>query len=434
MPRPFAAATEQGRGVPRPYIMGKPVYLVGHAQEIGAIQGQYQHRVLEERVTRVLSRADDISHRPYLILKERADRFHRVLERMAPHWLEEAQGMAQSANLEDWHVLALNCLPPDFWGQSYQPALLGNMTISEMVNPYDAQGIEIAVGGDCTSFFALGESVLGSETLLHKSRDERDEVQCVYIKQTDGRFRFVGGGDIGNLGTAHLHTENFWAGANNTGSDVAPEEFVDCAFSDSHALRYFAENCKTLDDIVPACQTLIDHEALSGGGFEKGSIFLFADQSRGLVIEATSRRMAHQWFQGDEVVVRTNHFLLPAMIEYSKLDHEGSLIRYQRCCELLEAANGTLTLSGCAEIARDRMNAPHAICRNPSDKVNGVTVSTSTATISKSDDRRCQTHFRNGHPSFTPGVILSPIDRVCDSDLLSGAHNQISRNERGFEV
>ncbi|HVF84424.1 MAG TPA: C45 family autoproteolytic acyltransferase/hydrolase, partial [Abditibacteriaceae bacterium] len=384
--------------------MGQPVYLVGNAREVGAHQGQYQHRVLEERISRTLRRADDISHQPYLMLKERADRFHRVLETVAPHWIEEAQAISEAANIELWQLLALNCLPPNFWGQSYiPPPLDGQPMTSNIVNPYEAQGVEVAVGGDCTSFFVLGESVLGGETLLHKSRDERDEVQCVSIKAVENHFRFVGGGDIGNLGTAHLHTENFWAGANNTGSDVSPEEYVDCALSDSHALRLFAENCRTLDDIVAICEDLISRELLGGGGFEKGSIFLFADESRGLVIEATSRRMAHQWFEGDETVLRTNHFLLPAMIEYSKCDHEGSLIRYKRCSQLLEDASGTLTLSGCAEIARDRDNAPHAICRNPSDHLGSVTVSTSSATISSHDDRRSQTHFRNGHPSFTPG-------------------------------
>ena len=413
--------------------MGQPVYLVGKAREIGAIQGELQYRVLEERVTRTLRRASETSQ--IETMKTRAQRFLRVLERVAPPWIEEAQAISDASDIALWQVLALNCLPPNFWGQSYlAPPLDGRAMTSDIVNPYEAQGVEVAIGGDCTSFFALGESVLGGETLLHKSRDERDEVQNIHIKAIDNHFRFVGGADIGNLGTAHLHTENFWAGANNTGSDVSPREFVDCAFSDSHALRYFAENCKMLDDIVPLCQTLIDSETLGGGGFEKGSIFLFADESRGLVIEATSRRMAHRWFENDETVVRTNHFLLPEMIEYSKRDHEGSLIRFERCAELLEQASGTLTLSGCAEIARDRTNAPHAICRNPSDQLGSVTVSCSTATISKHDDRRSQTHFRNGHPAFTPGVILSPIDRVCDSDLLSGAHNELGRSQRGFEV
>ena len=397
------------------------------------MQGALQHRVLDERVRRTLRRADETSQRENL--RERAARFGRVLEMCAPQWIEEAQTISDKAQIELWQLLALNCLPPNFWKNEYVPPPLDSSELlGEIVNPYDAQGVEVAIGGDCTSFFALGESVLGGETLLHKSRDERDEIQCAYIKQLDGAFRFVGSGDIGNLGTCHLHSENFWAGANNTGSDVSPDEYVDCTLSDAHALRYFAENCKTIDDIIPACENLIENNWLGGGGFEKGNIWLFADESRGLLIEATSRNMAHRWFENDEICIRTNHFLLPQMIEYSKRDHEGSLIRYERCSALLEELEGTLTLSGCGEIARDRANAPHAICRNPSDKLGSVTVSASTATISQSDDRRCQTHFRIGHPRFVPATIFSPIDRVCDSDLLSGNYNQTARRERGFEA
>jgi hypothetical protein len=40
----------------------------------------------------------------------------------APHWLEEARAQAQAAAAEAWQLLALNCLPPDFWGKNYIPA------------------------------------------------------------------------------------------------------------------------------------------------------------------------------------------------------------------------------------------------------------------------------------------------------------------------
>jgi hypothetical protein len=66
------------------------------------------------------------------------------------------------------------------------------------------------------------------------------------------------------------------------------------------------------------------------------------------------------------------------------------------------------------------------------DGLHSVTVSATTATVSGYDPRRCQTHVRNGHPAYCPAVILCPVDRVCDSDLLSGAHNAVSRALRGL--
>lgn len=410
--------------------MGEPVFLVGGAHEIGALLGQYQGDVLRERIARTRRRAEVTQQAP--VLRERAEKLGAAIEVATPLWLDEVRALAQSADVEVADVLALNCLPPNFWGKSYEPPSLFSASTGEIVSPFDAQGYEPLMGGDCTSFFALGESTISGETLFHKNRDERDEVQCLYIKQTDGCFRYVAGGDIGNLGIAHVQTENYWAGANNTGSPVLPDEYEDCALGDSHALRYLAERCESLDEIVPALDDLIARKLLGGGGFGFGSIFLFADATRGLIVECTSRRLAHRWFEGDEMAVRTNHFLLPQMQEFALPPNKGSVLRYERAVELWHESEGHAGISACGEIARDRANAPHGICRNPSDEWGSATVSTSTATISRHDDRRCATHFRNCHPSYTPAVILTPLDRVSDSDLLSGAHNQEWRFYRGW--
>lgn len=412
--------------------MGESVFLIGEAAEVGAVQGKWQRAVLLERIERTFAHAEATGKSAQL--QERATRFENTLAGAAPHWIEEATALAQTAGCEPWQVLAINCLPSDFWGTQYRPAPLTDLPQGrDVLSAYEAQGYEPMMGGDCTTFIALGEATVSGETMFHKNRDERDEIQCIYIKHLTGTHRFIGGGDIGNLGTAHLHTEDYWVGGNNTGSAIASEEFVDCALSDAHALRWLAERCASLDDIVPQMQILIDNGWLGGGGTQRGTILIFADATRGLVVEATSKRMAHQWFEeSGDIIVRTNHFLLPEMVGYETKPLENSLIRYDRAVELLEAQQGLIALSTCGEVGRDRANVPDSICRNPSDNLGSCTVSTSTATISTHDDQRCQTHFRNCHPSYTHSVIVTPLDRVSDSDLVSGAHNQYWRNYRQF--
>jgi hypothetical protein len=421
--------------------MGDPVFLVGPARAVGIAQGTLQRAFLSERIGRMVRRAEGAN--TMSLLQTRAQRFGEVLAVSCPQWLEEGDGLASGAGIELWQLLALNCLPKGFWGRGeYSPAPLVEKDIArakaetdeDLVNAYDAQGIDlIAGGGDCTTFFALPESTLTGETLFHKNRDEKDEVQCLYIKQLEKLQRFVGGGDVGNLGTAHLHTENFWCGANNTGSPVASDEYSDCALTDAHVLRYLAEHCANLDEIVPALEDLVAKSHLGGGAFEAGMILLFVDAARGLVVEATSRRLHAEFYEGDAMIVRTNHFLFPEMQEFALAPHPGSVARYERASVLWEAERGFASIPSCGEIARDRENAPHAICRNPSDELDGsATVSTSTATISPHDDRRSQTHFRNCHPSYTPAIILTPLDRVSDSELVSGSHNQHWRNYRGW--
>jgi hypothetical protein len=420
--------------------MGEAVFLVGDPREVGALQGRLQRTFLHERIARILQRAEQTN--AALTLQARAGRFATVLQTTCPHWLEEAAGIASDAGLEAWHILALNCLPRDFWAGKYSPAPLVPKDIArakretdeDLVNPYDAQGVDLAAGGgDCTTFFALPESTLPGETLFHKNREEKDEVQWIGIKHLQNTQRYIAGGDVGNLGIAHCHTENFWAGANNTGSSVPPQEYSDYVLSDAHTLRYLAERCTTLDEIVPALEELIAREQLGGGAPDAGMILLFADQARGLIVEATSRRMHAEYFEGEAMPVRTNHFVFPQMQEFALGPHPGSAARFERATELWSEQAGFASIPSCGEIARDRENAPHAICRNPSDNLNGsVTVSVSTSTISPHDDRRSQTHFRNCHPSYTPAIILTPLDRVSDSELVSGEHNQHWRNYRGW--
>lgn len=419
--------------------MGKAVFTCGSAREVGALLGQWQGAYLRERWARAAHRAAETGRLQEL--RARAAGFAALLGRVAPHWLEEAAAQAAGCGLEMLDVLALNCLPPAFWGErgeAYVPAPLGVREVTgEVIDVYDAQGVEAGEGGgDCTTFFALGDATLNGDPLLHKNRDERDEAQWCGIKGLDGKARWAGSGDIGNLGAGFVQTEHGWAGANNTGSDIVPEEYVDGALSDAHALRYFAENCDSLENILETVNYLTASGALGGGNFEAGSIWVFVDATRGLVVEATSRRWAHRWFDGNiedqTTVVRTNHFLLEELLPYARPPHPGSLHRYRRAQELWQLQNGVASIAGAVEIGRDREGAPLAIARNVEDGLNSVTVSAATATVSGYDPRRCQTHVRNGHPAFCPAVILCPVDRVCDSDLLSGAHNAAWRALRGL--
>ena len=414
--------------------MGTPVFLSGSAAHIGQTQGFLQRDFLRERIARVGQRADTLGARD--VLRERARAFEETVQRIAPHWNIEANAQAEAAQIEAWQLFAINCLPADFWGargEWYVAARHGNeQAETEMVDVYDAQGVEAGEGGgDCTTFFALGKGTLSGDAILHKNRDERDETQWCGIKQSEAGFRWAGGGDIGNLGAAFAQTANGWAGANNTGSNVIDGEWRDCALGDAHALRFFAETCATLEQIPDAVENLIAREALGGGAANAGSIWVFCDAARALVVEATSRRAAYQWFENEETSgVRTNHFLLREMQPFALAPHPGSARRLERAQELWGNLDGLASIAAAVEIGRDRDGAPHAIARNTEDRLNSVTVSTSTATISSIDPRRCQTHVRNGHPAFCPAIILCPVDEVCDSELLSGAHNNRWRRLR----
>ena len=68
-------------------IMGHPVFLVGDANEIGAVQGQLQREFLQERIARVLKRAENSDS--VSMLQNRAEKFGEVLSQTCPHWLDD---------------------------------------------------------------------------------------------------------------------------------------------------------------------------------------------------------------------------------------------------------------------------------------------------------------------------------------------------------
>jgi len=419
--------------------MGQAIYLTGSAAEVGTLQGNLQKAFLQERAAR-FERMMHLCGVSKSTFTPRLAAFETCLLAAAPHWLEEAQAIANTAGLELWQLLLWNLDLPELKNVAYEPAplILRNLQTARagddgIVNPYEAQGTDPGMGeGECTTFFALGDSTTAGETLLHKNRDSRDELQNIYIKHIDGFRRFVGSGDLGNLGTAHLHTEELFAGVNNTGSPLIESQYQENALNDCHVLRYIGENCGDLNEVVPCINDLQSQNLLGGGGYGLGMILILADAERGLIIEATSRQLHYQWFEEEGITVRANHFEFPEMQAYCSGILPGSEIRAERARQLLRPLDGLMDIATCGEISRDRENAPDAICRNPSDNLKTVTVSTATATISAHDERRCQTHFRNGHPGYCPPVILSPGDIVSDSDLASGAHYEHWRGFRGW--
>ena len=138
------------------FLMGNPVFLIGDSREVGQLQGELQSAFLRERVQRVVARAETLQ--AISLLKTRGEKFAGVLRATCPHWIEEVDAMAQSAQVEAWQILAMNCLPENFWGeksQFYAPAPLVEKDIAqakrdtkgeELVNPIEAQSLDFAAG------------------------------------------------------------------------------------------------------------------------------------------------------------------------------------------------------------------------------------------------------------------------------------------------
>lgn len=377
--------------------MSQAVVLEGDPREVGRGYGARVAPVLRDRLRRLREQAAATGWgRERLV--ERAERFRGFVARIAPEWLDEVEGIAAGAGVAAGDVLVLNALPPRFWARA---------------------------ADECTSWLLVGSASATGDTILHKNRDELDEAQDLHVRRVQGDIQVLASRDIGNLGFAHFHSDVALAGANNTGSRVPAAELRDCGLICSHLLRLVAERANSCDEAVAVLEEAVAKGVAGGSGGYRGMLLLFAEPAKGVVVEMTSRRLACQEVHGG-VLVRTNHFRLPEMQRYAAEPPDANnLLRYDRACDLLARAAGTVP--DCVRMARDRANGPDSIC---SDNAHHpwMTISTCTHVVhGENADPLAHTRVAMGNPRNT---LVFPVPRAIDGlppECVSGELHNLSR-------
>lgn len=331
--------------------------IAGSPYACGRTLGQLHGPVLRERIAQTLAtqRQNGIPDR---VLEARIREFTDSVRKVAPDWLDEVKGMADTAGIEPEQILMLNCLPSDFYSPQTPASPPGN----------------------CTSFVHVGKT----ENRLFKIRDERSRVQSFHIQPAYNGVSCHLGRDIGNIGCAHALNRHGVAGANNTGSHT---DLVSGrpTLNDCHTLRYFAENAACVEDIPRLYERLLEAGAASGAGEGRGAIYILADPQRGLILECVERDYVATFVdQGTRVV--SNHFLSPnAQQWWSRLPNINTSRRQERM-ECLMAQPGFAVADAAAVFAmsRDRKHHPHCLCNDHAVHF-WMTVSAQLHVIDRSD-------------------------------------------------
>lgn len=313
------------------------VLLDGSARDrwrrLGAIQG----RILRNRVDGMHCQARragwDVER-----LRRRGRIFADNVARVAPHWLDEVEGLSRGADVFPGDVYVLNCLPPDF----------------EAPSPYE-----------CTAFAALGERY----HQLFKIRDTRNLPQIVHVQTLATGMTVQIGGTVGTLGAGHAVNARGVAGACNTGSHTT---LVDDSprFDDCHVLRYLVESVDSVKEIPGLYAHLLEAGLAAGAEAGRGALYVFVDRERGLLLEAAGPKVQYTWLgMGCHVV--SNHFLgHRARTWWSRKPNDNTLLRRRRL-QMLTATldpdrpNPTAVFA----LSRDRDHAPHALCNDDSEHV-----------------------------------------------------------------
>ncbi|HBE01502.1 MAG TPA: hypothetical protein DC049_03370 [Spirochaetia bacterium] len=391
-----------------------PIQLPSSVFESGKITGRYTGDVLKQRIAAV-RKIQQEKKIPDSILNARGSDFKNNCFKICPKWLEELQGVSAGSGTDINDLLMINSLPFGF----YQ-----------------------AGGNNCTTFVSIGKA----ENRLFKIRDECNHIQTFIIKNNNESL-CQAGYDIGNMGFAHFFNSRGLAGANNTGS--CTEKISDQAvLNDCHILRFIAENAGTTDEIPALLEKLLEMKLVGGAGKNRGSIFIFADQKKGLILECQSFDYTARFVEQGTVVV-ANHFLSEkARAWESSPPDVNTLTRKQRMEELLSAHGHNPSLSAIFKIARDRKNIPQALCNDDRQHF-WMTISAQLHCIDKTDFRKSKNYFCVGntlHSLFLPvpvdhnqnylpfinGEFYSAANRIYEkyycSDHMSAIQENFEKN------
>lgn len=381
---------------PGKYKPIETVMLAGAGYDIGLQVGKLARKAIVQRLRQQLGPEEAW---PALIEKhdQHLVAYRDLLREVAPHWFEEARGMADGASL-----------PLD-------PLLLVNANPSELA-PKEPE--------NCTGFIVIGAASGCKANLLHKNRDEKPIPQSFFVKHAVGKNRIIGGIEVGGLGLAQMVNEHGLAGANNTGPPIVAGG-TEYGLDDRHVLRLVGEEARNCEEALQLCRSLVQRGLVRRLDGKRGMIFLFADPHRGLVIEMTPWQVWYE-FCNEGLVCRSNHFLLPdalaAVAGPATPAEPGSstALRHARAEELLRPKLGYLRPGDLIEVGKDTANWPKSIC-------NANTVSMMTHRLSQEAQERAS-WVCNGYPLAAPvcewphSLSATPIDYLDGSAWLSPAH------------
>jgi len=193
-------------------------------------------------------------------LLRRAERTVQIIDRVAPHWREEADAVAAEAGIDPGLHLAYHI-------GKYRGLLL-----------LEPECTSYAAGGSAT---ARGLVRPPGGAVFHKSRDNVARPQVAYVKRQSvaGVHAFLTLADTSDLGCMMMVNERGLAGSADTGpTDEHPSGE---GLMNPWGLRYIAERAASCDEALAILQEWTDQGWYAGGRI--GTNWLFADAAGNLL-------------------------------------------------------------------------------------------------------------------------------------------------------
>jgi hypothetical protein len=178
------------------------------------------------------------------------EEYRGIVERIAPHWVEESSALALAADVKSEIYLA------------YQGAKYRGINTPE-----------------CFTYFSPPQHSLSGMTLFHKNRDNKERPQCAYVKGSTfegGKvYRFAATGDTSDIGTMMGLNEKGLAAAADTGAPDPNPRFIGMMNPD--LMRFILEQAAS---VIEAYEMLMDiHRQGIYAGAKVATNWMFADAS-----------------------------------------------------------------------------------------------------------------------------------------------------------
>jgi isopenicillin-N N-acyltransferase like protein len=344
---------------------GKVVYLRGSPYAQGKLLGQAAADLIQDNVHRADNLAREVGADFDLgTYVEMTRRNERWVARVCPELLDELHGVAEGAGVDYAELLHLNLNTDVAYARAYAMVL------------------------DCTQVLATGPATIDGRTYMAKTRDlSKGPFKHVLLHREydDGTYR----NEFQVAGQMTLPVGvNGHGVAVTTSGQWSSRVVVDLARGDR------AWHILNLQPVLRNARSAADAlEIIREQPRVAGMQMMLADPERAMALEITDRDV-HVFEPEDGILVRTNHFLSPALQELAPTHAEnpGTYDRYARARELALRRKGEISVHDLVRILSDHVEPPaESICRHPGDGAG----QTHAATVICPQERTMYTLFGN---------------------------------------
>ncbi|RKY71071.1 MAG: hypothetical protein DRQ24_08140 [Candidatus Latescibacterota bacterium] len=251
------------------------VCLEGSPEQVGRVFGRINAPDIRREVEQFYAAVETEEGIKRDELLRAGEYYRHLVERYAPHWLEEAQAAAQAAGVDAEEFL------------TYQGAKYRGINRPE-----------------CFTYFSAPQHNADHVTLFHKNRDNMQRPQSAYVKGIQASsgpiYRFLAIGDTTDLGTMMGVNEKGLAAAADTGYDEPHPRLQGMMNTD--LMRIIFERAADVDEAVAWLKEFHAHRVYAGGN-KVGTNWMFADR-RGRAIRV------YQFHEKEMVVTRDEEGLM----------------------------------------------------------------------------------------------------------------------------